>query len=138
MKRWVLAILLIASLALPVLVAAEEPIRVVDQNVETAFRDYITFNISLESDNEITEARLLYRVVGHLATARGDAEFEPGTQVEASFTIDQEQDYLPPGTELEYWWKITDEAGNGLKTETRPLLFIDDRKFLSLAVHHEM
>ena len=127
MKRWILAILLIVSLAFPALVAAEEPIRVLDQDVETVFRDYITFNISLEGDNEITEARLPYRVVGHLATARGDAEFEPDTQVEASFTIDQEQDYLPPGTELEYWWKITDDAGNELKTETQPLLFMDDR-----------
>jgi hypothetical protein len=127
MKRWILAIFLILSLVPPVQVAAQDSIRVLDEEVETSFREHITFNINLESDSPITEARLLYRVAGQLATARGDAEIEPGTQVEASFTIDQERDYLPPGTELEYWWKITDEAGNELKTEPQPLVFLDDR-----------
>jgi hypothetical protein len=128
MKRWFLAILFVLSLWLPAQVAAQEPIRVLDQSVETAFRDYITFNITAESDSPITEARLLYRVAGQIATARGDAEIRPDTQVEASFTIEQERDYLPPGTELEYWWKIKDEAGNELETEPQPLVYIDDRQ----------
>ncbi len=127
MKRWMLPVLLILSLALPAPVAAQGPIRVLDQGVETAFRDHITFYISLESDSEITDVRLLYRIVGQIATARGDADFEPGTRVEASFTIDQERNYFPPGTEFEYWWKITDEAGNELKTDLRSLLYMDER-----------
>ena len=127
MKRWILAIFLILSLVPPVQVAAQDSIRVLDEEVETSFREHITFNINLESDSSITEARLLYRVAGQIATARGDADIEPGTRVEASFVIDQERDYLPPGTELEYWWKITDEAGNELKTEPQSLLFMDDR-----------
>jgi hypothetical protein len=118
---------LILSLVLPATVAAQEPIRVLDQKVETAFRDTITFKISLEGDSQITDARLFYRVAGLTATARGDADFEPGTRVEASFTIDQKKDYLPPGTELEYWWKITDEAGDTLKTEVQSLLYLDER-----------
>jgi hypothetical protein len=127
MKRWFLAILFVLSLWLPAQVVAQDSIRVLDQSVDTAFRDYITFNINVESDSPITEARLLYRVAGQIATARGDAEIEPDTQVETSFTIDQERDYLPPGTELEYWWKIEDEAGNELKTEPQPLVYMDDR-----------
>jgi hypothetical protein len=127
MKRWILAIVVLVSLALPGLGHAQGSIRVLDQSVETAFRDYITFNISVESDAPITEARLLYRVAGQIATARGDAEIEPGTRVDASFTIEQERDYLPPGTELEYWWRVADEAGNELQTDRQPLLFMDER-----------
>jgi hypothetical protein len=127
MRRWILAIMLISSLTLPTPVTAQGPIQVLDQGVETAFRDHITFNIGLESDSKITEVRLLYRVAGQLATARGDADFEPGTQVKASFTIDQKRDYLPPGTELEYWWMITNEAGDSLKTEPQHLLYMDER-----------
>jgi hypothetical protein len=126
-KRWLLAVFMILSLALPAAVAAQEPIRVIDQSVEAAFRDHITFDISLESDSEITQAQLLYRVAGQIATARGDAEIEPDTRVEASYTIDQERDYLPPGTELEYWWKIVDDAGHQLQTDRQPLLYMDDR-----------
>jgi hypothetical protein len=127
MKQLMLAILLILSVGLPAPVTAQDTIRVLDQSVETAFRDYITFNIDAESDNPIIEARLLYRVAGQLATARGDAEVEPGTQVKASYTVDQNRDYLPPGTELEYWWTLTDETGNELKTEPQPLIYLDDR-----------
>jgi hypothetical protein len=127
MRRWILAVVLISSLTLPIPVAAQGPIQVLDQGVQTAFRDHITFNASLESDSKITEVRLLYRVAGQLATARGDADFEPGTHVEASFTIDQKRDYLPPGTELEYWWMITNEAGDSLKTEPQHLLYMDER-----------
>ncbi|GAB4531346.1 MAG: hypothetical protein Kow0063_10500 [Anaerolineae bacterium] len=127
MKRWVLAILLVLSMGLPSITMAQGSIRVLDQNVETAFRDYITFNIDLESDSPIVGASLFYRVSGQLATARGDAEIEPDTRLEASFTIDQERDYLPPGTGLEYWWKITDEAGNELKTEPQELVYMDER-----------
>lgn len=127
MRRWILAVMSILSLTLPAPVAAQGAIRVLDQGVETAFRDHITFNINLESESKITEVRLLYRVAGQLATARGDADFEPGTRVEASFTIDQKRDYLPPGTELEYWWTITNEAGDSLKTEPQHLLYMDKR-----------
>jgi len=128
MKRWFLAILFILGLWLPAQVVAQDSIRVLDQSIETAFRDYITFSINLESDTPITQARLLYRVAGQIATARGDAEIEPGTQVEASFTIDQKRDYLPPGTELEFWWKIEDEVGNQLQTEPQPLVYMDERQ----------
>lgn len=127
MKRWIVAVLVILSLALPTFVAAQQPIRVLDQGIETAFRDYVTFSISLEGDSEITEVSLLYRVAGQLATARGDADFEPGTRVDASFTIDQNRDYLPPGTELEYWWKITDQAGDSVNTDPQQLLLMDER-----------
>jgi hypothetical protein len=126
MKRWILVIVSIISLGLPTQIMAQDAIRLIDQNLETAFRDHITFNIKVESDSPITEARLLYRVAGQIATARGDAEFEPDTMVEASFTIDQERDYLPPGTQLEYWWKITDEDGNEFETKAQPLLYMDD------------
>lgn len=127
MKRWTLVVVLILSLVPAALVTAQGPIRVLDQGVKTAFRDYITFKIRVESDSPITEARLFYRVAGQIATARGDAEIEPALRVDASFTIEQERDYLPPGTELQYWWRITNEAGHELKTDPQPLLYLDDR-----------
>ena len=107
--------------------AAQAPIRVLDQSVEAVFRDHITFRVKLESDSPIKEVRLLYRVTGLPATARGDAQFEPGTSVEAAFTIDQRRDYLPPGSELSYWWRITNAAGDTLKTEPQTYLYMDDR-----------
>ncbi len=119
--------LLVATTAWLPTVVAQEAIRVLDQSVEAIFRDRITFRIKLESDSPIKEARLLYRVTGLPATARGDAQFEPGKVVEATFTIDQRRDYLPPGSEISYWWRITNEAGDTLKTEPQTYFYMDDR-----------
>jgi len=120
-------IFLVATLASPA--AAQEEIQVTDQAWDSAFRDHLTFTLSAQSPTEITEASLFYRVVGQLATSRNEAEFTPGTAIEAQFTIDQTKpaNYFPPGTELEYWWKLVDANGTELKTEGQTLLYLDER-----------
>lgn len=119
------ALLLLAVLAWPA--AAQDAIQVVDQSWEAEFREHITFKIDAKSAENVTDVKLFYRLVGQRATARNDASFEPGTDVEAIYTIDQRTVYFPPGTQLEYWWKITDEAGHELTTEREQLVYLDDR-----------
>lgn len=110
-------------------VDAQEAINVVDQSVATSFRDHLTFRLNAESSSEIVEVTLFYQVVGQVATSRNSAEFTPGTSVEAEFVIDQTNpaNYLPPGTEMEYWWEVVDAEGNELETERETLLYLDDR-----------
>jgi hypothetical protein len=110
-------------------IAQEETIKVTDQSAETSFREHITFSISAESEAEIVEVDLLYKIVGQLATSRNNADFTPGTSINAEFVIDQTEpaNYLPPGVELQYWWKIIDADGNELATEKDPLLYLDNR-----------
>ncbi len=128
MKRLIfLVVLVLASVVWIPSAEAQEAVRVLDQSVESVFRDHVTFRIKLESDSVIKEVRLLYRVTGLPATSRGDAQFEPGKTVEATFTIDQRRDYLPPGSEISYWWRVTTEAGDTLKTEPQTYLYMDDR-----------
>lgn len=112
---------------LPVL--AEETITVINQDWQADFRDHLTFMIQAESEAEIVELDLYYRIVGRPATSRNEVEFTPGHSIEAEFVIDQTkpENYLPPGTELEYWWKIVDSADNELKTEKQTLLYLDNR-----------
>lgn len=126
---------LTASLSLMVLllgsgvVAAQEAIQVNNQEWQSAFRDHVTFTLEAESSADIVEVDLFYRVVGQLATSRNAADFTPGKTISAEFEIDQTDpsNYFPPGTELEYWWGITDAEGNELKTERETLLYLDDR-----------
>jgi hypothetical protein len=109
-------------------VAAQEAVKMTNQEWQSEFRDHITFTIEAESSAEIVEADLFYRVVGQLATSRNEAEFTPGKTISAEFKIDQTDpsNYFPPGTELEYWWKLVDAEGNELKTERETLLYLDD------------
>lgn len=119
--------------ALSVLLAgyasAQEAIRITDQGWEANFRDHLTFTMNAESPAEIVEANLFYQVVGQIASSRNEADFTPGTSIEARFEIDQidPANYFPPGTELQYWWKIVDTAGNELKTEKETLIYLDNR-----------
>ncbi len=114
-------------------IAAQGPIQITDQSWEANFRDQLTFNANAESQTEITEADLFYRVVGQLATSRNTSEFIPGTSIEAKFVIEQADTtdpsytYFPPGTELEYWWKFVDAEGNELKTEKETIQYLDNR-----------
>src|SRR5688572_1600829 len=109
-------------------IAAQEAIKMTNQEWQSEFRDHVTFTIEAESSADIVEADLFYRVVGQLATSRNAAEFMPGKTVNAEFKIDQTDpsNYLPPGTELEYWWKLVDAEGNELKTERETLLYLDE------------
>jgi hypothetical protein len=108
---------------------AEDAIKVSNQTWDAHFRDYLTFTLQAESTAQIVQANLYYQIVGQVATSRNDADFTPGKSIEAKFTLDQTkpENYLPPGTELHYWWKIVDASGNELKTEKGTLLYLDDR-----------
>ena len=120
---------LIGFLVLPAQLMAQETIKIMDQTWDAEFRDHITFTLNAASEAEIVEVDLYYQVVGQVATSRNEADFTPGASIEAEFEIDQTkpENYLPPGTELNYWWKVVDANGNELKTEKETLLYLDDR-----------
>ncbi len=127
-KTIFIAVVSVILMALPASVAlAQGDIQIVSQSIESEFRDNIKAGISLKSGAEITEVEFFYRVAGQVATSRNVADFEPGTTVEAAFSINQTEIYFPPGTELEYWWKATDANGNSVKSDKQTYLYFDER-----------
>ncbi len=108
---------------------AQEAIRITKTNLETNFREHLTFTLSAEGSADIVKAELFYQIVGQVASARNEAEFTPGKTIQAKFRFDQTDptNYMPPGTELEYWWKLSDANGKTLKTDKQKLLYLDNR-----------
>jgi hypothetical protein len=119
------ALILLLLLALPAL--AQETLHVVEEKHDISFRQKIVFTITVEGPSEISEATLLYRVAGQPVTGRGKGEFQPGRRVQASWEWSLSHDYIPPGTEIEYWWQIKDAAGGQLKTNQTTFTCEDDR-----------
>lgn len=109
--------------------AEELSVTVVDESWDAEFRDHLTFNLEADSEAKIVEAFLFYKVVGQLATSRNEAEFTPSTSIKAEFSLDQTLpvNYMPPGAEVEYWWKLVDAAGNEFKTNRQSLFYTDQR-----------
>ena len=106
---------------------AQEPIQIIKQEINSRFREAITAQLNAEHNTEITNVEFFYRISGRGVTSRNVANFEPGISVEAEFRINQRAFYFPPGTEIEYWWKLTDANGNSLKTDPAAYLYLDNR-----------
>jgi len=106
---------------------AQGEITVLTNEHETVFRETITFRVAAESENEITSIGLYYKVGGFPTTSHAYPKFEPGRKVEAKHEWDLVLHYIPPGSEIEYWWKIEDAAGNELETEPVSFTYEDER-----------
>ncbi len=129
----VLLATLLAALALPLAAVAPvhaSGIRLLGEpSVENQFPDALVFRLQAESDAEIREVRLRYTFLPENRSASAQAEFEPGTRVQATYTLRSgtRQVYIPPGKAIRYSWELRDAAGNELRTEERQTAFDDIR-----------
>jgi hypothetical protein len=132
-KRFVLIVLLLLALAAlsPVLVQAQGELTVLDSSAEADFPYRMNFNLSARSNFDITDIRLCYSVD---RTSFADVftevlvGFSPATSVEVSCSLDMVMvGGLPPGSSLDYWWRIGDAGGGWLETEPESVRFDDAR-----------
>lgn len=140
MKHWrfisLLTLIFSVFLVIPLYADTDFVVNVQESRIESDFGDHITAYLEVESDREIVEVEFFYRALTNRTpvSKRNVPEFEPGTQVTASYSIDQQSNYFPPGTELEYWWRFTDADGNRVKTDSDVFLHMDNRyEFRSLS-----
>jgi len=95
------------------------------------FPNSIEFNIEAESDAEITDITLQYRMdkVGLLpVTSVVFPAFEAGEKTSAEWKWDMTQTGgLPPGADLTYWWSLEDAFGQKTDTPVKTLSFDDGR-----------
>ena len=95
------------------------------------FPNSIEFKIEAESDAEITDITLQYRMdkVGLLpVTSVVFPAFEAGEKTSAEWKWDMTQTGgLPPGADLTYWWSIEDASGHKTDTPVKTLSFDDGR-----------
>jgi len=91
----------------------------------------LNFNLSAESDINITDIRLHYRVdrMEHAQiTSEVYIEFTPATSVSEQWTWDMRKTGgLPPGSSVAYWWTVTDAVGNSVKTALARVRIEDNR-----------
>lgn len=109
---------------------AQEAPAVSDLGATVEFPVGIEFAMSAKSGTEIEDVRLRYRVLPDGTAAIGRPEFEPGTSVETTFQLQGNNPpriYLSPGTVIDYYWEVTDAAGNTATTESASVFYEDTR-----------
>lgn len=133
-KKIGFALLLIIWLGMlvPAGVSAQGGLAVLDSSVSINFPASIAFNISAESNSNITDIRLHY-TVHRMAHSRVVSEiplsFAPSTHVTARWVWDMRMSGgIPPGSSIECWWTLTDAVG--AEVETVPVtVSIEDNRY---------
>ena len=110
------------------LYAAGGDIEVVATGEDVKFPGNVDLSVTAEGDAGIVEVRLFYRTVGSQIWAYAYPDFGPASRITASLNLTGEvSTYLPPGTEVEYYYEITDAQGNVLRTEPTVVEYEDTR-----------
>ncbi|MFQ5852556.1 MAG: hypothetical protein ACE5JU_18500, partial [Candidatus Binatia bacterium] len=109
------------------LVLAQEGITVTANTYEYSFSEQIVFRLTAESSSEINEITLIYRIGSAPVTNSAHPEFSPAEQVEAEYVWQLQRGEIPPGSDIEYSWRIEDAAGDALETEFITFTYMDDR-----------
>lgn len=121
-------VFLIFMLSASSLSAAGGDIEVVSTGEEVSFPGNVDLSVTAEGDADIVEVRLFYRTVGSQVWAYAYPDFVPANRITASLNLTGEvSTYLPPGTEVEYYYEITDAQGNVLRTEPTVVEYEDTR-----------
>ena len=132
-KTGILALVVCLFLVLlsPGLVQARGGLTILDSSAEADFPYGLNFNLSAESDVNITDIRLRYRVdrISYAqVTSEVYIEFVPAATVDVSWTLEMVKiGGLPPGSSVEYWWLVEDAGGEKVETVPVQVQFDDIR-----------
>ena len=103
-------------------------IEVLEDSREVDFPGGLSFTLTAQGDADIVEVQLLYRTVGSDVWSYAYADFSPGERVDTSLDLSiGGSAYLPPGTELEYYYVIRDAQGNVHQTDSKFIEYSDNR-----------
>jgi len=130
MKRLPLLLVFLFSLALlPRLARAEGEITVTSSTWQNRFPQEITFRVEAQGQMEIEKITLYYTAGKDNATNYAyPASFSPGQNATAEFSLKTSgRSYIPPGTDIDYYYTIQDKSGKELKTERTSITYMDTR-----------
>src|SRR5690349_1746472 len=126
-----IAATVVAFLAALVLVGAAEAaeVRVVRSALESHFPNGMVFTLDATSSRPIQHATISYRVAGKRTIVSDDAELaQGGGTIRAQGSFDLSRDYLPPGTQLQFYWDLFDDQGVRERTQTYEET-LEDKRF---------
>ncbi|MCC7449784.1 MAG: hypothetical protein IT324_20355 [Anaerolineae bacterium] len=125
------AVILAAGLGgTPNRVSADSPIQVIEQKVESKFRQSLTFHIKAKSTaGKIIKATLFQRSRGtDLAVGKRSDPFTPAAAVDVEYKWDTTDETTPPWQVIVYRWELTDDAGNVYNTADATTEISDDTR----------
>ena len=107
-----------------------DTITVLQQNTESDFPNGIKFHLEVKGPDTIDDIRVYFRKMGQT----GDSgyrivDFENGRHIygESKILSNKDNQYIAPGTRIEYHYDIRDVTGRVLKTDPQVYTYLDNR-----------
>jgi len=126
-----LAIVIIAAMIVPAFAYGADGEAQVQITAKMDFPLTLTFNISAQSNTQITDMRLHYtvdRTKNAYVISEEVVAFTPSTQVTAMHVMDMRQSGgMPPGSSMTYWLTVKDSTGKETDTLPQKIEINDDR-----------
>ena len=108
--------------------ATDSSIEVVSESRRVEFPNGLSFSLTAQGDADIVEIRFLHRLRGSNVWSYAYPEFRSGLRVYANLDISVAgPDYLPPGSEMEYYYVLRDAHGNVHQTDPNVVEYADSR-----------
>src|SRR5207237_818612 len=124
----ILAFLLPVSAGGPARGQAAQGGLVVDaQSADARFPDTVDFELKAHGF-EASRAELSYRLTGEPVTSELHATVDkPASNLDLTATLDLSTDYIPPGSEVTYYWTLTSDTAGEAYTPEQTFVMLDDR-----------
>ncbi|HEX5415714.1 MAG TPA: peptidase MA family metallohydrolase [Chloroflexota bacterium] len=113
--------------AAPVARAADNGLVVTQNTARSEFPRDVVFSLQAQSPDQVAQARLLYRLADDPVTYSDLVPVSPNVRVSASFTMDLQQRYLPPGVVITYQWLLDGQSGATFATPWASVTVTDPR-----------
>jgi hypothetical protein len=130
LRTWFLVALALLIFTRPSPGRAQTAFTATQDQAVLQFPDSVTFGVELQSQADIQQVTLEYRVqqvtCGEVV-AKAFPQFTPGKAVTVTWTWEMKQSgSLPPGAKIYWRWQVTDAAGNTLTTQEQSITWLDN------------
>jgi hypothetical protein len=106
--------------------ATEGNARFIDISADYEFNQTLTFYLTAEADTEIEFIELYWRSQHSIDLEGAYPPFDPSRTVETSYEVNLRLEYMPPGLDIVYFWRVTEEDGSVSESEQQTLFYMDD------------
>lgn len=130
--RLVRLLLVLAMLSVLTGVRTPAPTRAATVAVQTDtatvdFPQQITFHLVVDAPQPVTGLELRLSVANDPVTEVVRPQFQPGAHLDVSYQRGMLINYLFPGVELAYSWRLTEQDGSVLETPEKRVRYMDQR-----------
>jgi hypothetical protein len=92
-----------------------------------SFPEWIAFELDVESETALQSVELFWTPAGSPTLSVAAPAMTPGERIQLVHELDMTINYLPPGVDLIYFWRVTNQAGHVTESPRETLFYMDER-----------